>query len=957
MSDAARASDAGGRAETGPAEIGLGVEEARKRWARVVGDAAGGARIVLHAPHGVRAVLGPPTEEVLAAQGELPTFTMTAARQGLGDLVRGAAAGTPQLLLRYRTVYAQITDGASAAGEVPAAPPVVVEPVSVPDVPARAGVEARVASVAPAVRAVPAGAGRRVAGFAAALDEADTARARAVSFGVAALDEALGGGALPGRVLLVTGAPGAGAGLLAAGAVLSAALADFDTDTATAADGGADAGAVLFCTPGRPRADIAARLTAAAAGVDHQRLRAGTLTDAERRLADLVSRRLGMGGLLLDDGDDLTLEILRETAADIADLRLVVVDALNHTLRAGPAEAGAEPAAVRRGVGALRRLAADLDIAVVAVWEQGAGRDADVGAALDEADTVVRLTRDGEQAFAIVAERDLGPIAQAALHADMPHVRFTDARPATGEPREDAAGAEPEPVPATRPEPEPAADAVADPDAPPAESDAAPRPAQAPRGSRKSPPVITRRRAAAATEPEPLTRPAPDAATDPASRSAEPKTRRTRVPRGSGKAAGLGADVATESVDEPGPGASPAGPEAVPRRTRVPRGSGKAAGLAVDVATESVDEPGPGASPAGPEAASRSSRPSRGSAKTSAAPKAKPPRVPADTDEDPLPGAIEDAVVAELAAAGGDLQAAGEALARRAIPDVMELLRLSRAGARYDHTYYPPQPELFRKRAKDEADAVWEARPKWRNAHLPAGEHEVTALDTNAAYLSALKAFLPIGPLEHREGPDLDDFDGPRGRRRRHAGVYLVDPPKWEHEDLPNPLGDRDEPGPLWITDPTLRLLLRCASSGYGRLCEEPRILESWTAVATENLLERLRIALRDARDRAIAEGDDVTLDYVKQMYAKLVSTMGGSNYNREIHRPDWMHIIRSQAFANLWVKALRAHQGGLTLVRMMGTDELHLTGGDWHTVFTEGRGVGDVKIKDTYTLQTKERT
>ncbi|MFF7249386.1 hypothetical protein ACFZBU_36425 [Embleya sp. NPDC008237] len=126
---------------------------------------------------------------------------------------------------------------------------------------------------------------------------------------------------------------------------------------------------------------------------------------------------------------------------------------------------------------------------------------------------------------------------------------------------------------------------------------------------------------------------------------------------------------------------------------------------------------------------------------------------------------------------------------------------------------------------------------------------------------------------------------------------------------------------------------------------------------ATENLLERLRTALRDARDAAIAEGDDVTLDYVKQMYAKLVSTMGGSNYNREINRPDWMHIIRSQAFSNLWVKAYKAHRGGLTVVRVMGTDELHLTGGDWRTLFTEGRGVGDVKIKDTYTLQTKDKS
>ncbi|GAA3289103.1 hypothetical protein GCM10020295_00160 [Streptomyces cinereospinus] len=87
-------------------------------------------------------------------------------------------------------------------------------------------------------------------------------------------------------------------------------------------------------------------------------------------------------------------------------------------------------------------------------------------------------------------------------------------------------------------------------------------------------------------------------------------------------------------------------------------------------------------------------------------------------------------------------------------------------------------------------------------------------------------------------------------------------------------------------------------------------------------------------------------------MYSKFVSTMGESNYNRELYRPDWMHIIRSQAFANLWMKALKAHDAGLTVVRAMGTDELHVIG-DWRRVFPEGRGVTEVKVKDTYTAGT----
>lgn len=127
-----------------------------------------------------------------------------------------------------------------------------------------------------------------MAAFATALGEATTARRRAISFGPTALDEASGGGALPGRLVLVVGAPGAGAGLLAAGTVLSATLAPADDPDSP--------NAVLSCTPGRPRADIAARLTAAAAGVDHRRLRAGTLTDTERHAADAASTRLAAGG-------------------------------------------------------------------------------------------------------------------------------------------------------------------------------------------------------------------------------------------------------------------------------------------------------------------------------------------------------------------------------------------------------------------------------------------------------------------------------------------------------------------------------------------------------------------------------------------------------------------------------------------------------------------------------------
>ncbi|MFK8912461.1 transcriptional regulator, partial [Streptomyces sp. YS-3] len=293
-----------------------------------------------------------------------------------------------------------------------------------------------------------------------------------------------------------------------------------------------------------------------------------------------------------------------------------------------------------------------------------------------------------------------------------------------------------------------------------------------------------------------------------------------------------------------------------------------------------------------------------------------------------------------LAEHGGDVDAATAALVKRAIPDAMRLLDETRKGARYDIVAHPWIPDVLRKQTAKGADQIWEARPKWTRHALPPGEHEVTALDINGAYLSALKTHLPLGQLEHSTGFAHD---------RRRAGVHLITPPVWEHEDvLPNPIGNRDEPGPLWVTEPTLRLLHRLSGPKYG-LCEPPEIHESFTSGATENLLEKFRIALKDARDAALADGDEVTLEYVKAMYSKFVSTMGESNYNRELYRPDWMHIIRSQAFANLWMKAYKAHDEGLTVVRAMGTDELHVIG-DWRAVFAEGRGVTEVKVKDTYT-------
>lgn len=301
----------------------------------------------------------------------------------------------------------------------------------------------------------------------------------------------------------------------------------------------------------------------------------------------------------------------------------------------------------------------------------------------------------------------------------------------------------------------------------------------------------------------------------------------------------------------------------------------------------------------------------------------------------------------------GDVEAATQALVKKAVPKAMALFEATRVGANYEHSVYPETLEFLRKKKRDGVDEIWEGRHNWTNLDLmdalnsgalpPAS---VDALDTNASFLSAFKTWLPIGALVHQPDGGYDP---------KRSGIYLLPTrPTWHHPDLPDPIGNRHEDGPILLDDATIRLLLRCAKLG---LCEAPHITECWTSGASENLLEKFRRVLTEAREKAIQADDTVTVEYIKAMYSKFVSTIGESSANLDIRRPDWMHIIRSQAFANLWYKAYRAHKMDLTVVRVRGTDELHVTGGDWRTVFEEGRATTQMKLKDGYTLPRTRKT
>ncbi|MEV4505991.1 type II toxin-antitoxin system prevent-host-death family antitoxin [Streptomyces klenkii] len=316
---------------------------------------------------------------------------------------------------------------------------------------------------------------------------------------------------------------------------------------------------------------------------------------------------------------------------------------------------------------------------------------------------------------------------------------------------------------------------------------------------------------------------------------------------------------------------------------------------------------------------------------------------------------ISDRVTHALEAHGGDVEAALKALAGdggSAIPDVMELFEATRVETSYQHTAYPQLPEPLTRKRRDSADEVWEARPKFINASVPDGT-EVTELDLNAAYLAALQsAHLPVRTITHNpEGwDDLANY----GKGMDLSGICRIDPIDWEHPELPHPLGDdRETAGALWVPTSVLLSLKDFSSPSYGQLCAPPVVREAYVAKGSAALFKALVSILNEARMQALSEGDELTRTYIATMYAKLVSTMGDSRKNPELRRPDWQHIIRGQAFSNLRRKAIRAHQAGLTIARVGGTDELHLTGDVWAAhwngkpLFTEGRALNQIKIKN----------
>lgn len=273
---------------------------------------------------------------------------------------------------------------------------------------------------------------------------------------------------------------------------------------------------------------------------------------------------------------------------------------------------------------------------------------------------------------------------------------------------------------------------------------------------------------------------------------------------------------------------------------------------------------------------------------------------------------------------------------KRAIPVSMDLMlsSIKREQARYHPSLFAAQP--------DEVSQVWEGRHRWdisdRMEQCP-----LVRLDKVAAYLGAANTALPIGPLKpskprlyergvsgiHQvEIPSLEPYLNLSGRfMRDHVADQSTQP---RIALLGSPLGNREEPGLIWITTPTLKLLCELHEK-YPHL-GALKVAAAYTAPATEVLLrpwiDTLRNARRAALELGAREGEPgrPLYEFVKACYSKTVSTMGESNANWEICRPDWMRTIRAQAYVNVWKRAWEGtvrNGGTITPVKIGNTDEV----------------------------------
>ncbi len=227
----------------------------------------------------------------------------------------------------------------------------------------------------------------------------------------------------------------------------------------------------------------------------------------------------------------------------------------------------------------------------------------------------------------------------------------------------------------------------------------------------------------------------------------------------------------------------------------------------------------------------------------------------------------------------------------------------------------------------------WRATPYWKPETLPRrcrgpiadGEREtswgvasppglyVHGYDAVAAYLNAAQAVdVSPGDLERRRGKGSWD--------PKRAGWWLIEPPVWQHPQMPSPVHDlpRDSAGRCWVTTPTLALLGELAEAGE---CASPVLHDSWTGESKRVLrpwAERIRDAMASLAGPAPCEvaaaapgarvgvppeypNDAAVWQALKDTYRQGIGMLAYGP--SQVYRPDWQQAVVAQARVGLWKK------------------------------------------------------
>ncbi|MFJ9381650.1 DnaB-like helicase C-terminal domain-containing protein [Streptomyces sp. NPDC101455] len=215
-------------------------------------------------------------------------------------------------------------------------------------------------------------------------------------------------------------------------------------------------------------------------------------------------------------------------------------------------------------------------------------------------------------------------------------------------------------------------------------------------------------------------------------------------------------------------------------------------------------------------------------------------------------------------------------------------------------------------------------------------------IDRNGSFPSACSA-VPLAPNKLLHTGPLAAFD------KSHAGIYLIDIPKWDRTDMPHPLGRiatlPDEEGRVWVTTPHIKLLERLVRDRH--ITKMPTIHDSWTGKANESLFKPFYEATRKARTELVQAGGEPYAAYKTRLSIALRLLWPKREEQKSpFWRPDWRMSMVAEAAVRHWTVAFKAVLEGHTLVALRSVDQaIFWTPPDTPPdTYRIGTGFGEVK-------------